>query len=70
MKHIIDTLKNQAQASGLSDEVINAMFPDEKINEKTEKIKNVLENSIRKALETNSFEQFSMSLGEDRKSVV
>ncbi|MDR2879670.1 MAG: hypothetical protein LBV03_07145, partial [Fusobacteriales bacterium] len=64
MKYVIDTLKNQAKASGLSDEVINAMFPDEKINEKTEKIKNALENSIRKALETNSFEQFSMSLGD------
>jgi hypothetical protein len=64
MKYIIDTLKNQAKASGLSDEIINTMFPDEKINEKTEKIKNALENSIRKALETNSFEQFSMSLGD------
>ena len=64
MKGIIDTLKQQAKSSGLSDEIINAMFPDEKINEKTDQIKNALENSIRKALETNSFEQFSMSLGD------
>ena len=46
MKGIIDTLKQQAKSSGLSDEVINAMFPDEKINEKTDQIKNALENSL------------------------
>ena len=45
LKGIIETLKTQARSSGLSEEVINAMFSDEKLNEKSEKIKTALETN-------------------------
>ena len=64
MKEVLEILKSQAKGAGLSDEVINAMFPDAAIEEKTSDIKNALEKAMRDALDTNSFSQFSMSLGD------
>ncbi|MBP9479068.1 MAG: hypothetical protein KBF12_10645 [Sebaldella sp.] len=70
MKEVLDILKLQAKGAGLSDEVINAMFPDSEINKKADDIKNALEKAMRDALDTNSFSQFSMSLGDSIYSSV
>ncbi|ACZ08136.1 Uncharacterised protein [Sebaldella termitidis] len=64
MNEVLNILKSQAKGAGLSDDVINAMFPDSAIEDKASDIKNALEKAMRDALDTNSFSQFSMSLGD------
>lgn len=64
MKDIIQELRNQAKAQGLSDEVINQMLPLDKVNEKVKAISEALKNAMHLALDTSSFNQFNMSLGQ------
>ncbi len=70
MNEVLNILKSQAKGAGLSDDVINAMFPDSAIEDKASDIKNALEKAMRDALDTNSFSQFSMSLGDSIYSSV
>ncbi len=70
MNEVLNILKSQAKGAGLSDDVINAMFPDSAIDDKASDIKNALEKAMRDALDTNSFSQFSMSLGDSIYSSV
>ncbi len=70
MNEVLNILKSQAKGAGLSDDVINAMFPDSAIDDKAEDIRSALEKAMRDALDTNSFSQFSMSLGDSIYSSV
>ncbi|MCP1226583.1 hypothetical protein NK213_19345, partial [Sebaldella sp. S0638] len=70
MNEVLNILKSQAKGAGLSDDVINAIFPDSAIDDKASDIKNALEKAMRDALDTNSFSQFSMSLGDSIYSSV
>lgn len=63
IKDVVSILREQARQSGLSDEYINMIFPIEDIKDKIFDVKTTLSNAMMSALDTNSFNQFSMSLG-------
>ena len=64
MKEVIQQLRQQARNAGLGEDIINSMFPEEKISEKASKIESALKSAMEKALDTSSYNQFTMSLGE------
>lgn len=64
MKTMVENLRRQARDAGLSEEMINTMFPDSKLQEKINKIQNALKTAMERALDTNSYNQFTMSLGD------
>ncbi len=64
MEQIIKSLRQQARNAGLSEDVINSMFPDEKMQEKISRIESALRTAMERALDTSSYNQFTMSLGE------
>ena len=64
MKEVIQQLRQQARNAGLGEDIINSMFPEEKISEKANKIESALKAAMEKALDTSSYNQFTMSLGE------
>ncbi|WP_068449144.1 hypothetical protein [Caviibacter abscessus] len=64
MKNIIQELREQAKAQGLSQEIIDQMLPLEKITERVGIISNALHEAMKLALDTSSYDQFSMSIGQ------
>lgn len=64
MEEIILNLREQAKRAGLGEDIINSMFPNNKISEKVSKIETSLRTAMETALDTSSFNQFSMSLGD------
>lgn len=64
LKDVVKKLREQAKAQGISDEIIDQMLPLDKIGEKVKAISEMLKNALMVAIDTNSFEQFSMTLGD------
>lgn len=64
MQDIIKELREQAKNQGLSTELIDQMLPLDKISDKVNKISTMLANAMNLAIDTNSFNQFSMSIGD------
>lgn len=64
MRSIIENLRSQAKSEGMSQELIDQMLPLDKVNEKIKFISDSLKNAMHLALDTNSFTQFNMSLGQ------
>lgn len=70
IKDVVYMLREQAKLQGLSEEYINMMFPLNDIKEKIFDVKTALSNAMTAAINTNSFIQFSMSLGDSIYSSV
>lgn len=70
MRAVVQELRNQAKSQGLSDEIIDQMLPLDKVTGKAQEIANALKNAMTSALNTNSFEQFSMTLGDSLYTIV
>lgn len=64
MQNIIKELRRQAKEEGLSEEVIDKILPLGKIADKVKNISEMIKNALTVAIDTNSFDQFSMSLGD------
>lgn len=64
MQNIIKELRRQAKEEGLSEEVIDKILPIGKIADKVKNISEMIKNALTVAIDTNSFDQFSMSLGD------
>ncbi|WP_288891565.1 hypothetical protein [uncultured Sneathia sp.] len=64
MQNIIKELRKQAKEEGLSEEVIDKILPLGKIADKVKNISEMIKNALTVAIDTNSFDQFSMSLGD------
>ncbi|AKC95482.1 hypothetical protein VC03_02900 [Sneathia vaginalis] len=64
MQNIIKELRRQAKEEGLSEEVIDKILPLGKIADKVKSISEMIKNALTVAIDTNSFDQFSMSLGD------
>lgn len=63
-REIVAEIRRQAKAEGLSDDIIDKMLPLDKTTEKVKFISDMLKNGMTAALNTNSFDQFSMSIGD------
>lgn len=64
MQNIIKELRRQAKEEGLSEEVVDKILPLGKIADKVKNISEMIKNALTVAIDTNSFDQFSMSLGD------
>lgn len=64
MQNIIKELRKQAKEEGLSEEVIDKILPLGKVADKVKSISEMIKNALTVAIDTNSFDQFSMSLGD------
>lgn len=64
MQNIIKELRRQAKEEGLSEEVIDKILPLGKVADKVKNISEMIKNALTVAIDTNSFDQFSMSLGD------
>lgn len=64
MQNIIKELRRQAKEEGLSEEVIDKILPLGKIADKVKNVSEMIKNALTVAIDTNSFDQFSMSLGD------
>lgn len=64
IKEVVKILREQALSSGLSIDIVDKMFPMNDIKEKITDISNMLEQAMSVAIDLNSFDQFSMSLGD------
>lgn len=70
MRNIIMELRKQAKEEGLSEEVINQILPLDKISNEVQKVTDMLKSAMLVALDTNSFNQFTMSLGQSLYNAV
>ena len=70
MRNIIVELRKQAKEEGLSEEVINQILPLDKISNEVQKVTDMLKSAMLTALDTNSFNQFTMSLGQSLYNTV
>lgn len=70
MQNIIKELRKQAKEEGLSEEVINQILPLDKISNEVQKVTSMLKTAMLTALDTNSFNQFTMSLGQSLYNTV
>lgn len=70
MRDIIVELRKQAKEEGLSEEVINQILPLDKISNEVQKVTDMLKSAMLTALDTNSFNQFTMSLGQSLYNTV
>lgn len=64
MQNIIKELRKQAKEEGLSEDVIDNILPLGKVADKVKNISEMIKNALTVAIDTNSFDQFSMSLGD------
>lgn len=64
MTDVIKELRRQAKSQGLSDSIIDEMLPLDKIDDRVAKISDSLKKAMNAVLDTNSFNQFSMSMGQ------
>ncbi|CAM3398742.1 hypothetical protein [Pseudostreptobacillus hongkongensis] len=64
MRDIIQELRKQAKMQGISDEMIDQMLPLDKITNKAQELSDILKQAMTVAIDTNSFEQFNMSIGD------
>lgn len=64
MTDVIKELRKQAKSQGLSDSIIDEMLPLDKIDDRVAKISESLKKAMNAVLDTNSFNQFSMSMGQ------
>ena len=64
MRDIIQELRRQAKMQGISDEMIDQMLPLDKITNKAQELSDILKQAMTVAIDTNSFEQFNMSIGD------
>lgn len=58
IKDVVQELRTQAKAQGLSEEYVNMMFPVEDIQKEISKVQDMLQTAMRVALDTSSFNQF------------
>lgn len=64
VREIVLELRKQAQEQGIDISLIDKMLPLEEIESKSKEIESALNKAMSLAINTNSFNQFSMSLGE------
>lgn len=64
MQNIIKELRKQAKEEGLSEDIIDKILPLGKVADKVKNISEMIKNALTVAIDTNSFDQFSMSLGD------
>lgn len=64
VREIVETLRKQAKEQGISDSIIDKMLPLEELENKFKEVTSALNKAMKLALDTNSFNQFSMSLGD------
>lgn len=64
VREIVETLRKQAKEQGISDSIIDKMLPLEELEDKFKEITSALNKAMKLALDTNSFNQFTMSLGD------
>lgn len=64
VREIVETLRKQAKEQGISDSIIDKMLPLEELEDKFKEVTSALNKAMKLALDTNSFNQFTMSLGD------
>lgn len=70
IRDVVTELREQARAAGISEDVINKMLPLDEVLNHASKISSMLSQAMEAALSTDSFEQFSMSIGDSLYKVV
>lgn len=63
IKGVVEEIRRQAKLEGISDDLIDKMLPLDKATDKVKDISNMLKDGMYAAIESNSFDQFTMSIG-------
>lgn len=61
---LVDDLRKQLEAMGISDKIINSMLPATALSEKVTEIKGMISSAMSTALTDNDFNSFEKSLGQ------
>ncbi|WP_064610306.1 hypothetical protein [Streptobacillus moniliformis] len=64
VRDLVQFIREQAKKQGIDDSLIDKMLPLNEMNEKSKELGQALSKAMKTALDTNSFNQFSMSLGD------